>query len=377
MNFDLTEEQQALLELSNQIFEGSSPSDRVEEIETTEDRFDRDLWKELANANILGVAIPEEHGGLGFGIFELCLVLEQQGRTDSPVPLLPALVMGALPIVEFGTAEQQSRLLPAIASGKYIVTGGFQEWGANNPLDTSLEAQCKDGQWTLNGAKPAIPAAHIADYVLVPAKTDAENTHLFLIEREATGLTVTTNITTNRELQSQIDCDAVPAEPLGEVGQGNLPILWTLEIINVATSAIAVGCCAKATEMAAEYTSEREQFGRPLSHNQAVTQRAADCYIGTDAMRLVLWQAAWRLDAGYPASEEVRIAKWWASEVGQKVVHDVQHLHGGMGADVDYPVHRYFLWVKQLENFLGGGSAQLAELGSLITTKAKANTFTY
>ena len=377
MNFDLTEEQQALLELSNQIFEGSSPSDRVEEIETTEDRFDRDLWKELANANILGVAIPEEHGGLGFGIFELCLVLEQQGRTDSPVPLLPALVMGALPIVEFGTAEQQSRLLPAIASGKYIVTGGFQEWGANNPLDTSLEAQCKDGQWTLNGAKPAIPAAHIADYVLVPAKTDAENTHLFLIEREATGLTVTTNITTNRALQSQIDCDAVPAEPLGEVGQGNLPILWTLERINVATSAIAVGCCAKATEMAAEYTSEREQFGRPLSHNQAVTQRAADCYIGTDAMRLVLWQAAWRLDAGYPASEEVRIAKWGASEVGQKVGHDVQHLHGGMGADVDYPVHRYFLWVKQLENFLGGGSAQLAELGSLITTKAKANTFTY
>ena len=377
MNFDLTEEQQALLELSNQIFEGSSPSDRVEEIETTEDRFDRDLWKELASANILGVAIPEEHGGLGFGIFELCLVLEQQGRTVAPVPFLPTLVMGALPIVEFGTAEQQSRLLPAIASGKYIVTGGFQEWGANNPLDTSLEAQCKDGQWTLNGAKPAIPAAHIADYVLVPAKTDAENTHLFLIEREATGLTVTTNITTNRELQSQIDCDAVPAEPLGEVGQGNLPILWTLERINVATSAIAVGCCAKATEMAAEYTSEREQFGRPLSHNQAVTQRAADCYIGTDAMRLVLWQAAWRLDAGYPASEEVRIAKWWASEVGQKVVHDVQHLHGGMGADVDYPVHRYFLWVKQLENFLGGGSAQLAELGSLITTKAKANTFTY
>ena len=377
MNFDLTEEQQALLELSNQIFEGSSPSDRVEEIETTEDRFDRDLWKELANANILGVAIPEEHGGLGFGIFELCLVLEQQGRTVAPVPFLPTLVMGALPIVEFGTAEQQSRLLPAIASGKCIVTGGFQEWGANNPLDTSLEAQYKDGQWTLNGAKPAVPAAHIADYLVVPAKTDAENTHLFLIEREATGLTVTTNITTNRELQSQIDCDAVPAEPLGEVGQGNLPILWTLERINVATSAIAVGCCAKATEMAAEYTSEREQFGRPLSHNQAVTQRAADCYIGTDAMRLVLWQAAWRLDAGYPASEEVRIAKWWASEVGQKVVHDVQHLHGGMGADVDYPVHRYFLWVKQLENFLGGGSAQLAELGSLITTKAKANTFTY
>ena len=377
MNFDLTEEQQALSELSKQIFEGSSPVDRVEEIETTEDRFDRALWGELANANLLGVAIPEEYGGLGFGVFELALILEQQGRTVAPVPLLPTLVMGALPIVEYGTDEQQSRLLPAIASGKCIVTGSFQEWGANNPLNTSMEAEYSQGKWTLSGTKPAVPAAHIADYILIPAKTGPEDSCLFLVEREADGMEFTPNITTNRELQAQIDCDTVPAEPLGDPAQGNLSIIWMLERINVATSAIAVGCCAKATEMAAEYTSEREQFGRPLSHNQAVTQRAADCYIGTDAMRLVLWQAAWRLDAGYPASEEVRIAKWWASEIGQKVVHDVQHLHGGMGADVDYPVHRYFLWVKQLENFLGGGSSQLAELGSLITTKAKTNTFTY
>ena len=122
MNFDLTEEQQALSELSKQIFEGSSPVDRVEEIETTEDRFDRSLWEELSNANLLGVAIPEEHGGLGFGVFELALILEQQGRTVAPVPLLSTLVMGALPIVEYGTDEQQSRLLPAISSGECIVT---------------------------------------------------------------------------------------------------------------------------------------------------------------------------------------------------------------------------------------------------------------
>ena len=377
MNFELSEEQAALSALSKQIFEGSSPSDRVEEIEKTKDRFDHDLWKELADANILGAAIPEEFGGLGFGVFELALILEQQGRTVAPIPLLPTLVMGALPITEFGTDEQQTRLLPAISSGECVITGGFQEWGANNPLDTSLDAEFDGGQWTISGSKPAVPAAHIADYIVVPAKTGPEETCLFLITKETKGLTITPSLTTNRELQAQIDCSEVQAELLGATGQGQFPLIWVLERINVATSAIAVGSCAKATEMAAEYTSEREQFGRPLSHNQAVTQRAADCYIGTDAMRLVLWQAAWRLDAGYPASEEVRIAKWWAAEVGQKVVHDVQHLHGGMGADIDYPVHRYFLWVKQLENTLGGGSSQLAELGALIKTKAKANTFTY
>ena len=377
MNFDLSEEQKAINALSKQIFEGSSSSDRVNEVENTEDRFDTELWKELADANLLGVGIPEKFGGLGFGIFELSLMLEQQGRSVAPIPLLPTLIMGALPIAEFGTPEQQNRLLPKIVSGECIMTGGFQEWGANNPMDPSLLAEFNGEHWIINGTKPAVPVAHLADYIVLPAKTGPEETCLFLIENGTNGLEVIPSITTNREIQAQINCKSVKAEPIGETGKGYFSLVWILERINVATSAIAVGSCAKATEMAAEYTSEREQFGRPLSHNQAVTQRAADCYIGTDAMRLVLWQAAWRLDAGYPAAEEVRIAKWWAAEIGQKVVHDVQHLHGGMGADVDYPVHRYFLWVKQLENPLGGGSSQLAELGALITKKAKANTFAY
>ena len=377
MNFELSEEQKAIAALSKQIFEGSSSADRVSEIENTENRFDNELWKELADANLLGIGIPEEFGGLGFGIFELALMLEQQGRFVAPIPLLPTLAMGALPIVEFGTPEQQKKILPKIASGECIITGGFQEWGANNPMDSSLHAEFNGEHWIINGTKPAVPAAHLADYIVLPAKTEPEETCLFLIEKETNGLEVISSITTNRELQAQVNCKSVQAELIGETGQGQFSLVWILERINVATSAIAVGSCAKATEMAAQYTSEREQFGRPLSHNQAVTQRAADCYIGTDAMRLVLWQAAWRLDAGYPAAEEVRIAKWWAAEIGQKVVHDVQHLHGGMGADIDYPVHRYFLWVKQLENTLGGGSSQLAELGALITKKAKVNTFTH
>jgi alkylation response protein AidB-like acyl-CoA dehydrogenase len=181
--------------------------------------------------------------------------------------------------------------------------------------------------------------------------------------------------TTNRELHGELVLDGhrVGADQvLGSVDQGRSIVAWAVERINVAMAAIAVGCCAEATKMAAEYTSQREQFGRPLSTNQGVALRAADCYIDTDAMRLVQWQAAWRLDAGLPASEAVAVAKWWAAEGGQRVVHGTQHLHGGMGADIDYPVHRYFLWVKQLENTLGGGSWQLASLGARIAARAKA-----
>jgi len=371
MNFDFSEEQNALKDLSAQIFEGTSNYDRVEEIEKTEDRFDQAIWEELAQANLLGVALPEEHGGLGFGLLELCIVLEEHGRSVSPIPLLQTLAMGALPIAEFGSTEQKNMILPEVITGKCILTGAFQEWGINDPYSSSLKAEETNGSWSLTGSKPAVPAANIANYIVAPAITDAGDIALFLISTSKPSITISNSSTTNRELHGEITLNQHHAELLGTVNEGKQALTWTLERIHTAIAASAVGCCAKATEMMAEYTSEREQFGRPLSHNQAVTQRAADCYIGTDAMRLVLWQAAWRLDSGYPAAEEVRTAKWWSAEVGQQVVHDVQHLHGGMGADIDYPVHRYFLWVKQLENMLGGGSAQLSELGKLIANKAK------
>ena len=127
MHFDFSEEQNALKELSTQIFEGTSNYDRVEEIEKTDDRFDKEIWNELAKANLLGVALPEEHGGLGFGLLELCIILEEHGRSVSPVPLLPTLAMGALPIAEFGSAEQKSRILPQVISGDCVLTGAFQE----------------------------------------------------------------------------------------------------------------------------------------------------------------------------------------------------------------------------------------------------------
>ena len=131
----------------------------------------------------------------------------------------------------------------------------------------------------------------------------------------------------------------------------------------VGLCATQVGVAEGALRMAADYTSERQQFGRPLSTFQGVALKAADAYIDTEAMRVTLWQAAWRLTAGLDATREVMVAKWWAAEGGQRVVHITQHLHGGMGADVDYPVHRYFLWGKQIEDTLGGASAQLARLG--------------
>jgi acyl-CoA dehydrogenase len=369
MDFSFTEEQQALRDLAAQIFADKATVERIVEIERqTDDRIDRSLWAALAEAQLLGVAIPEQFGGLGFTMLELTFVLEQQGQFVAPVPLLPTLVLAAPAIVEFGNAHQRDRWLRAVVRGDAVLTAAFAERGANNVRRSSVRAVPVVGGWALSGNKIAVPAGHVADAILVPAETD-EGLTVFIVDPNAPGLRRTRQETTARDVQCSMSLSDVfvsDDDVLGTVGQGAAIAAWSIDRADIAGAAIAVGCCETALALTAKYVSEREQFGRPLSTNQGVAIRAADAYIDIDCMRVTMWQAAWRVAEGLPAREEIDIAKYWSAEGGQRVVHATQHLHGGMGADIDYPVHRYFLWGKQIEDTLGGASATLAHLGARI-----------
>ncbi len=373
MNFDFNESQEAVAALAEQVFSGSAGADRVAEVERTSDRFDRELWSALATSDLLGVAIGEEHGGLGLGMIETALVLREQGRRVAPVPLWPTLVLGAMPISEFGTPALRDRWLGAVASGEAVLAGAFSEWGADDALSPSVTAARRDdGSWDLTGSKPAVPAAGVADAVVVPARVigggEGGDLAVFVVGLDAAGVEVELSETTNRELHGELTLRSVVVgdDARLEGADGRSIVEWALARAQVAVAAVVLGCCEEATAMAAAYTSEREQFGRPLSTNQGVAMRAADCYIDNDCMRVTLLQAAWLIDEGRSPAEiadAAAVAKWWSADAGQRVVHATQHLHGGMGADIDYPVHRYFLWVKQLKNTFGGGSRQLAAIG--------------
>ena len=371
MNFDFSESQEAVAALAEQVFSGSAGADRVAEVERTAERFDRELWAALAASDLLGVAIGEEHGGLDLGMTETALVLREQGRRVAPVPLWPTLVLGAMPIAEFGGQPLKDRWLRPAASGQAVLTGALSEWGADDALSPSVTAaRLPDGSWELNGSKPAVPAAGVADAVVVPARVvgDGDELAVFVVGLDADGVEVSLSETTSREFHGELTLrSAVVGEDAALAGADGLTIVeWMLVRAQVAVAAVALGCCEEATALAAAYTSEREQFGRPLSTNQGVAMRAADCFIDTDCMRVTLLQAAWLIDEGRSVAEiadAAAVAKWWSADAGQRVVHATQHLHGGMGADIDYPVHRYFLWVKQLENTFGGGSRQLAAIG--------------
>jgi alkylation response protein AidB-like acyl-CoA dehydrogenase len=377
MDFDLTEEQVAVSEAAATIFQGMAGTDQVALVESTADRVDDALWSELAKANLLGLAIPEEHGGSGLGLTELCLVLEQQGRAVAPVPLWATTVLGALPIARFGTPDQRARWLPAVAAGEARLSAALNEVAASARNHPTVRAERDGDGWRLHGTAFAVPQAHVADRVLVPAAVDGagdDTVIVALVDPTAPGATLERATTTDHQIHPHVHLDGCPvgaADVVVGPDGGAAAVPWMLDRARTGLCAIQLGVTEEAVRRAAAYLNQRQQFGRPLSSFQGTMLRAADAYIDTEAIRVTTWHAAWRIDAGLPATEAVAVAHWWASEAGQSVVHATQHLHGGLGADISYPIHRYFLWGKQIELMLQGPNAELARLGAMLATRLR------
>jgi alkylation response protein AidB-like acyl-CoA dehydrogenase len=370
MDFALTDEQTAVRDLAAQIFTERCTPERVREVEATDDWFDRELWSELAKADLLGLCLPTEHGGGGYGLFELALILEQAGQAVAPVPLVPTLALGALALAEFGSAAQQARWLPGVADGSVVLTAALSEGGDGLPPAVPSAQAVADGDgWRITGVKPLVPAAHLAQRILVAARTDGDASTVFLVDPSADGVTAERNVATNLEPLTTLTLDGVavgPDDVLGGVGDGAAVTAWIADCGIAALCAVQVGVCESALRTTATYTSTRRQFGSPIATFQAVAHRAADAYIDTEAIRLTARQAAWRLANGMDAAEALAIAKFWAADGAHRVTHAAQHLHGGIGVDLDYPVHRTFRWSRSIGLALGGPTTHLRRLGALI-----------
>lgn len=368
MDFDLTDEQSAVVELSTQLLGDLSTPDALRAIEAADpDRFDRALWAAMADAGLLALCVPEELGGAGLGLLELCLVLREAGRRTAAVPAFAALALGALPVVRYGTPDQQNRLLSPLAAGATVMTAALSQ-AHGDPRSPGVTATRRDDSWMLDGECSNVWAATVADVVLVPADTGS-GPAVFIVDVASDGAEVTPQMTTSGTPQGLISLASVRVadeDVLGSLEQGTEILDGLLALATVASCALMAGVAAEAVRLSGVYTTERQQFGRPLASFQAVTQRAGDAYVDAQAIDLTMTQAAWRLDEGLPADREVAVAKFYAAEAGQRVVHAATHLHGGMGVDRDYPLHRYFLLAKQLELFLGGSSRQLLRLGALL-----------
>jgi alkylation response protein AidB-like acyl-CoA dehydrogenase len=341
MDFSYSEEQQSIIDLASQILRDGTPQERLRALEKADGpRFDPELWAQLGEAGLLGVAIPEEYGGAGLGFLELASLLEQVGRTAAPVPVLETLVLGALPLAAFGSDAQKETWLPKIASGRAILTAALIE-PEGNPLRPLTVATPEADGWRLSGTKFCVPAVEIADAVLVPAATGAGALGVFLVDPNAEGVGITPLVTTTGQPEARVDLENVrvdAAAVLGDAEKGGTTVEWLIERSQAALANLGLGACSEALELTKEYAKTRKQFDQPIAMFQAVGHRAADAYIDLEGLRLTTLEASWRIAEGLDASQEVLIAKHWLSEAGNRVVHAAAHLHGGVGVDREYPL---------------------------------------
>jgi 3-oxocholest-4-en-26-oyl-CoA dehydrogenase beta subunit len=343
MDFTLSEAHHDLAALTRGILTDRVTPDRLRELEAKDEPFDRPLWTELASSGVLAAALPTEAGGDGFGLLEQCAVLIEIGRAVAPVPYLSSIVTSAAALARFGDADQIARWAVPAARGELILTAALSD-----------ENTVRVDNGKLSGSVPVVAAAPYADLVLVP--TDAG---VFLVAPGDRGVEIEPQRVTGGEGAGWLELSDVDAPMLDGDGVAD----WLRTRATVGLCALQLGVTERVLELTAEYARTRVQFGKPIGTFQAVAQRLADAYIDVEAIRLTLWQAAWRAGEGLPRGTEVATAKFWAADAGHRVAHTAVHVHGGVGIDVDHTVHRYFLAAKHHELSLGGATTQLLRIG--------------
>lgn len=357
MDFSRPEAADDLSGLVRTITEAVCTPDHQRELDGLEPRVDRELWSKLVDADILNAAAPESVGGGGFGVLEQTAVLTELGRQLGAVPYLESVVLGAGALARFGSPELQTGwAAPAVDGAKLLTVALDADMG-----EGAVQATAAGDGHRLTGTRALVAYAPVADAFLVPAETEG-GAAVFLVAASDPGVTVTPVETTGRGSVGRLELQGVQIDTGRRVG-GDEVLGWLSTRYSLGRAAFQLGVLERALELTAEYARTREQFNRPIGSFQAVAQRLADGYIDVKALRLTVTQAAWRLSEDLPADVEVATAAFWAADAGHRIAHTTVHVHGGVGIDVDHPVHRYFLVAKQNEFAIGSATGQLRRIG--------------
>jgi alkylation response protein AidB-like acyl-CoA dehydrogenase len=315
-----------------------------------------DPWKALAQAGLLDVT--------SLGLLDLTSLLTEIGRRAPSLKAHATLMTGALPIARWGSAHLQQELLPGVASGELLLTAALRE--PSNPQPDPPITAVTNG--TITGTKLGVPHADQASLMLVPASsmivassgqiaTNTGHDHgVALVDPHAAGVTLTRTPSSSGEPEYTLRLDHAPVE--GVLGGADcVRDLYQLAVAGAC--ALADGAVAGALALTRDHVATREQFGRPLAAFQAVSQQIADVYIASRTLHLATVAACWRLDAGLDAAADLGVAGYWCAEQAPRAVRICHHLHGGLGMDATYPLHRFSSLVADLVRYLGGAEYRL------------------
>jgi alkylation response protein AidB-like acyl-CoA dehydrogenase len=335
MDFTLGETQQAVSQLAAQVL------------------TDPDPWKELARAGLLDVSPPD-----GLGVLEVAVLLTEIGKRAPSMKALATLMTGALPLARWG----RPALLPAVASGELILTAALRE--PSHPAPLPPVTAVTNG--TITGRKIGVPYAEQSHLMLVPAsfmivnssgqiapQTVHDHGGVFLVNPRGAGVELIRTPSSSGEPEYALELDHAPVE--GMLG-GSDCVRDLYQLAIAGGCALADGVVAGALTLTRDHVASREQFGRPLAAFQAVSQQIADVYIASRTMHLAALSACWRLGGDLDAAADLEVARYWCAEQAPRSVRLCHHLHGGIGMDVTYPLHRFSSLAADLARFLGGAA---------------------
>ena len=365
MNLALSEEQEMLKKMAHDFLTDKFPKTVVKELEESELGYSPQLWKEMAGLGWMGLAFPEKYGGSGMSFLDLAVLLEEMGKACLPGPFFSSVILGGLTIADIGSEEQKQEYLPKVASGEIIFTLALTEPSAQYNADAvETKATTDKNDYIINGTKLFIPDAHIADYMLVVARTDEKakaekGLTIFIVEGKSPGIScsVLKTIANDKLCEVVFDKVKVPRENiLGKLNQGWDEVQKIIQRAAVAKCCEMVGCIQQALDMTVSYAKERKQYDRPIGSFQVIQHYCADMATDVDGTRLSTYQAAWMLSEGLPCTKEIAIAKAWAGEACQRVMALAHQIHGAIGVTIDHDLQYYTRRAKAAEVSFGDTS---------------------
>jgi alkylation response protein AidB-like acyl-CoA dehydrogenase len=320
-----------------------------------DESFSTDVLRRMAAVGLLGGPIPEAYGGGGVDHLSYGLICEEVGKASPSVftgALTVQISLVSQTILRWGTEDQKREYLPKFCDGEWIGAYALTEPDhGSDPAAMETSARLDGDEWVLNGQKLWISNGAVADQIILFAQTDPGLGHrgigAFLVPGDAPGLTRTTiagkmGLGASNTAQLFLDNVRVPRENvLGEVGRGFPVAMSALDNGRFSTAACAVGIAQGCLDACVAYATQRQQFGKPIAQHQLVQELVADMAVETEAARLLVWKVAALKDRGAPASREVSMAKYFASEAAVRAARNAIQLHGGMGYVREYPVERY------------------------------------
>lgn len=383
MDFDRTESQRAVAAAAAEVLDRSRPAGKPPVGPETREFATREFatqWKELAQAGLLALALPDWLGGDGLSVLDTAVLLTELGRRAEPGPALATLMLGVLPVTRWAGRDVQQTVLAGVAAGDTLLTAAVREPSDPMPLvpATTVTLDGAPGAGlgtaelgtaelgTVSGTKVGVPYAAEARWVLVPASFAAGGVGVVLVDPAAPGVTAVRTPSSAGEPEYTLRLDRAPVAHLLNAGLDGRDVADLGQLALAGACGLADGLLAGALDLTTRHVGSREQFGRPLATFQAVAQQIADISITARTLHLATLSACWRLDTGLDAAADLDVAGYWLAEHGPPALRACHHLHGGLGMDVSYPLPRYSALVKDLVRFIGGAEYRLDTLAARV-----------